>query len=523
MDTKGDEPEEREDIFFFGQEYLRSANSVQQNVTNLPTLAQRQGNFGAPVCTAYVSGRCVSTTTKVTSIDPTAQQYLTDIINKLPMPNNPNDPQGLITQATGFNDETQTMIRIDHQFTNNLSVFFRYLDDPFYLTVPNGFQAVSAIPGVATSKMTNGSTNWLGHVTWVLGANHVLEGGYSQRANWVTAQAIGYMVAGNSPDIQVKLPYADTIGQVPHLNINGANYAVTSPYNERTPLEQIFVNNTNSLGRPRLSWARNVELMTGGVPRGRRMRAILRSHRAHYLREERHSSRRRLRTFYWECPSTFTQASIDPAPAYRTNIYEGYVQDDFRVSNRLTLTAGMRYTYFAAGSSARLGDGYTKLPVLNFDPDTYSASKAPTLNSQGVICTVAPCAGGKAPNPAYDPMNGIIVGGNGSPYGDTMQETPAKNFAPRVGFTYDVFGNGSMAIRGGFGMYYPSVTGNQIKFAQAQNYPNILNATISNPSFGNPGNGVPLSQCFTECTAGATGARCFAIFGAIQLWIFRSS
>jgi hypothetical protein len=478
-------------FFFFGQEYLRSANSVQQNVTNLPTLAQRQGNFGAPVCTAYVSGRCVSTTTKITSIDPTAQQYLTDIINKLPMPNNPNDPQGLITQATGFNDETQTMIRIDHQFTNNLSVFFRYLDDPFYLTVPNGFQAVSAIPGVATSKMTNGSTNWLGHVTWVLGANHVLEGGYSQRANWVTAQAIGYMVAGNSPDIQVKLPYANTIGQVPHLNINGANYAVTSPYNERTPLEQIFVNNTNSLGRHTLKLGANVELMTGGSTTGSANAGNFTFSPGALPPGGATQFSQAFANFLLGVPSTFTQASIDPAPAYRTNIYEGYVQDDFRVSNRLTLTAGMRYTYFAAGSSARLGDGYTKLPVLNFDPDTYSASKAPTLNSQGVICTVAPCAGGKAPNPAYDPMNGIIMGGNGSPYGDTMQETPAKNFAPRVGFTYDVFGNGSMAIRGGFGMYYLSVTGNQIKFAQAQNYPNILNATISNPSFGNPGNGVP--------------------------------
>jgi len=190
-------------------------------------------------------------------------------------------------------------------------------------------------------------------------------------------------------------------------------------------------------------------------------------------------------------PATFTQANIDAVAAYRTNIYEGYVQNDFHASRRVTLTAGIRYTYFASGTSASLGDGYSKLPVQNFDPDMYVSAHAPTLNNQGVICTVAPCAGGKTPNPAYDPQNGIIIGGKNSPYGDTIQETPNKTFAPRVGFTYDVFGNGKTALRGGFGLYYLSVTGNQIKFAQAQNYPNIVNATISNPSFANPGNGVP--------------------------------
>src|SRR6202044_1925433 len=123
-----------------------------------PTFAQRAGNFNVPVCTAYVAGKCTVTTTSIKNIDSTAQQYLTDIIRKLPIPNNPNDPQGLITQAIGYNNETQTMIRIDHQFNDRLSVFFRYLDDPFNLVVPDGFQAPTSIPGVATSQMTNGST-----------------------------------------------------------------------------------------------------------------------------------------------------------------------------------------------------------------------------------------------------------------------------------------------------------------------------------------------------------------------------
>ncbi|MDE1177935.1 MAG: carboxypeptidase-like regulatory domain-containing protein [Edaphobacter sp.] len=478
-------------FFFLGQEFLRTRNSVQQNVTNIPTLAQRSGRFGVPVCIAYTAGVCTATTESIGSVNPTAQGYLTDIINKLPVPNNPNDPQGLITQANGDNNETQTLIRIDHQFNDNLSVFMRYLDEPFNLVVPNGFQAPTSIPGVATSRMTNGSTNWLGHVTWVFHSNHVLEGGYSQRANWVTAQAIGSMLATNSPDIQVATPYPVVIGQVPHLSINGSTYAVYSPYNERTPLQQIFVNNTNTLGRHTLKFGVNIELMKGGSTTGSANAGNFAFAPGALPAGGATQFDQAFANFLLGAPSTFTQGSIDPVADYRTNIYEGYAQDDFHASSRLTLTVGLRYTYFAGATSSSLGDGYGKLPLLNFDPAQYDSTRAPTISGTGVICTVAPCAGGKAPNPAYSPQNGIIIGGQNSPYGNNIQTTPGKNFAPRFGFTYDVFGDGKTAVRGGFGLYYFSIPGNQFKFAQSQNYPNILNTTISNPSFANPGNGVP--------------------------------
>ncbi len=478
-------------FFFFGQEYLRTKNAVQQTITNLPTPQQRAGNFNVPVCAAYTGATCTATTTSITNIDPTAHEYLADIINKLPAPNNPNDPQGLITQAAGFNNESQTLIRIDHQFNSKLSAFFRYLDDPFNLVVPDGFSSTSTIPGVATSRMTNGSTNWLGHFTYVIGANHVLEGGYASRANWVTAYALGYMLAANSPDIQIRLPYQSTLGQVPHITINGAPYVVQSPYIERTPLHQIFLNNTNSLGRHTLKLGLNIELMTGGSTTGSANAGTFTFASGTLPPGGATQFDQAFANFLLGKPSNFTQANVDAVAGYRTNVYEGYVQDDFKATRRLTLTAGVRYTYFAAPVSSSLGPNYPQLPILNFDPNIYNPALAPTLNNAGVICTKAPCAGGKSPNPNYSPLNGIIIGGKNSPYGDTIQTTPKTNFQPRAGFTYDVFGNGRTAIRGGFGIYDFAVTGNQAKFATAQNYPNIQNATISNPSFANPGNGVP--------------------------------
>jgi hypothetical protein len=473
-------------FFFFGQEYLRTETSVQQTLSNIPTLAQRQGNFTHSVCIT-VAGVCTAPTMSIATIDTTAQAYLKDIISKLPLPNSPTDVQGLITQAIGTNNESQTLIRIDHQFNSRLSAFFRYLDDPFNLTVPDGFQASTQLPGVATSRMTNGSTNWLGHATFIINANHILEGGYATRANWVTAQAIGSLLSANSPDIHVTLPYPVTINQVPHIAINGSTYAVTSPYNERTPVHQIFANSTNSIGRHTLKLGTNIELMTGGSTTGSANAGNFTFSSGTLPTPTTTQFEQAFANFLQGAASTFTQASIDPITVYRTDIYEGYVQDDIHVSPRLTVNLGMRYTYFAGATSASLEGESKPLPLLNFDSETYKAALAPTIDSKGSICTTTPCVGGKAPNMAYSPLNGIIVGGQNSPFGSNIQTTPNKNFAPRVGFSYDVFGNGKTALRGGFGIYYFSITGNQYKFAQGQDYPNIQNATISNPAFANPG------------------------------------
>ena len=498
-------------FFFFGQEYLRSLQQQSVSITNISTAAQRMGVFGVPVCVTYAaSGACAATgsATSIATTDPTAQQYLKDIINKLPLPNNPNDPQGLITQSQGTNNERQTLIRIDHQFNSKLSVFFRYLDDPFNLVVPGGFQLTSQIPGVATSSMTNGSTNWLGHFTYVINPNHILEGGYATRANWVTAQPIGYLEASNSPDIHVQLPYASTLGQVPHININGSNFAVTGPYNERNPVTQVFLNNTNSLGRHTFKLGVNVELELGGSTAasanagtftfspGTLVGAPAGSPAGTPVETQFDQA---FANFLLGRVTTFTQTATDVAGTNHSNIYEGYVQDDFHISRRLTLTAGMRYSYFAAATSADLA-GHPQLPVLNFDPATYSAAAAPALTATGVVCTAMPCYGGKTPNPNYSTTNGIIVGDLNSPFGTDVQTTPNKTFAPRVGFTYDVFGDGKTALRGGFGIYYFAVPANQAKFATSQDPPNVNNVTINNTTFANPSGGTtpPISPTILQ-------------------------
>jgi hypothetical protein len=96
---------------------------------------------------------------------------------------------------------------------------------------------------------------------------------------------------------------------------------------------------------------------------------------------------------------------LDPGP----KLFSAYVQDDWKVTPRFTLNIGLRYD---------VDIGYV-------DNENQENNRAVRLLK-------------------------II----GSPFGSRVAEDDTNNFAPRLGFAWDVRGNGSSVIRGGYGIYY---------------------------------------------------------------------
>ncbi len=128
--------------------------------------------------------------------------------------------------------------------------------------------------------------------------------------------------------------------------------------------------------------------------------------------------------------SSFNQGFGPSAFSFTTMDYNGFFQDNFQVTPRLMLNLGVRYEY-------------EKLP-------------APQI-----------------PNP-LEARTSVFP-------------KDKNNFGPRIGFAYDVFGDGKTSLRGGYGIYYGR----------------IINSTISNAITNTGATGSQFQYQFLASTAGS--------------------
>jgi hypothetical protein len=157
-----------------------------------------------------------------------------------------------------------------------------------------------------------------------------------------------------------------------------------------------------------------------------------------------------------------------------------YFQDDWRMNKNLTLNLGVRWdgiphTYEA---NDRMG---------NFYPELYDRTKAAILLPDGTISPNSPGLG-SSPNPILKGVP-LYLNGIGTPEHNGVPKGLVNNhwatFGPRLGFAYDIMGNGKTVIRGGFGMMYERIQGNDMYNAGA-NIPFSLNVTNNSVTMENP-------------------------------------
>ena len=144
-------------------------------------------------------------------------------------------------------------------------------------------------------------------------------------------------------------------------------------------------------------------------------------------------------------PSLFNRGLLEAPYTERRPEWAAYLQDDFRVSTGLTLNLGVRWDLF--------------VPYVE---DDNRQSNFDTSTGQFVVAS----------------DDAVLAG---EKVGRHLQTYSRTNFAPRLGFAYDVNGQGRTVVRGGFGMFWNSpLTGTG--GSKGQNPPFLLAQTLTNPS-----------------------------------------
>ena len=173
---------------------------------------------------------------------------------------------------------------------------------------------------------------------------------------------------------------------------------------------------------------------------------------------------------------------------------EGFIQDNWKITPRLTLDYGVRLVH-QQPQYDELGQG------VNWLPNQWSLANAPVYYSAG--CAAQPCSGSnrQALNPVTGQLlgpntavaigtlvpgsgnftNGLVPSGT-SPVPKTTYNWPALSPAPRFGIAYDVTGRQKLILRGGGGLYFDRPSGNTI-YSQIANPPNELAETLYYSSF----------------------------------------
>jgi len=421
---------------------------------------------------------------------------------------NPNSPNGAFFQG-GNNSPTdlrEEIARVDHTFSPKFSVFGHWISEQISQTYGTTQWSGDNVPTVANT-FGNPSYSAVIHTTYVISPNLLNEASFNYNGNRIHIIPNNLVSAPSGftfnrlftgPNVDTRIPSINLSG------VTGSNYTSNwTPWNNKADDYQL---------RDDISWTRGPHQFKFGGSW-----ALYKKTQDAFANTQGNFSFNGLYSgydyadFLLGYAQQYTEDGNKITGQWNNISPALYFQDNWRVNSRLTLNLGLRWdgiphTYEANQQSS------------NFYPNLYNPADAATFDSNHNVCsgnspsTVGYC-GVTTPGQANTPspglftstnpqlggyqfyLNGIGIGGkNGIPKG--LVNDSWNNWGPRLGFAYDLTGQSKTVIRGGWGMMYERIQGNDM-YNGAVNPPGDPNPTLNGVSLQNPGQNLTSGNIIT--------------------------
>ena len=465
----------KDKLFFFWSEEWRKVTIPTTQSIPAPSAAMLSGIVAGQVTGAPAGCVSYNAATQQSTISPScysknAQVYLTNVFDKFPANNSGNN----VSTFSSLQNSRQDIVRFDYNLTEKIHLFGRAIQDETPESFPTGLFSANNFPGLANTTLNAPGENVVGNLTWTISPKLVNEAEVAYSQGEIRA-ALSNAVA-DSPTVLSALTnnyaYSDPYGRIPSISFTGETLSGFSqgsaPYNERNLDRTFYDNVSTTLGKH--------ALRTGFTF-------------SQLLKTENGSSGNPSFQFNtWQDfllgnVALYSQNSRDTIPDLHYNNIEAFVQDDWKVSSRLTLNLGLRWSYFPSPTDSNN-------TLNNFVPALFDRSKAPLLGPDGNFLA------GQGQVPATY-VNGLIFpqgsactaaqaiapGVTCSPYGSRVNPNSNLNFGPRFGFAFNPYGNGKTSLRGGFGTFFDRTLNGIWEQNAFSDPPLVQSSTVNNTQF----------------------------------------
>jgi hypothetical protein len=349
-------------------------------------------------------------------------------------------------QPTYVREDT---VRGDHNITDKLHLMGSYIHDSMqqviypplwssttYTTVGNTFDNPSWAAVIKLSQTI--SPTMLNEICFCVNGNTIdttPQGIYAEPAGWTATSFF---------------PGANALARMPQVAFQGGPITTTWGTNY-WPWKNSYLNYQI---RDDFSWTRGKHSMKFGFSymRADKNQQLQADTQGDYTFSNAQASGDAYVNFLLGFASTYQQLQDQRTDHWLNNTYSGYAMDNWRIQPKLTLNIGIRYD--------ALPHVYEKNnQVGNFVPTLFNPADAQSPNpADGSLNPTGPGFSSPFGTPFY--LNGIGLAGVGFPR--SLVKNDFGTWQPRVGFAYDLNGDGKTVIRGGFGLFFERVQGNDI-------------------------------------------------------------